>query len=245
MKKYLTVIFLSLLPLCIRAEEKGLSVQDTLAVSATEAVKSDPFKGVPSRVNVKLNGLVALTVINPVVEVRISKHFTGQLEFYGIFAPHKFLWTDYPLSLGIGYLDGRYYIKEAFKGFSAGVTVGYGVFRMNKNVNPFKVGSALVGEYPKETVQVGQVILLGITLGYTFNIGEHWGIEISLGGGWTQAYYEGYSPNEDNIVTERSKPSGGTDKVSDYYDSSISRVRMNNSAQWMPFKGGVFVCYKF
>lgn len=213
-----------------------------MSVYGSYAAKKDTLAVSPAKVNVKLNGLIAIGVINPAFEVRISKRFTAQLETFAVIAPKNYLGTGYPLTLGTGFLEGRYYIKEAFRGFYVGGHVGYGIYRMNKNIYPIKVGSSLDYEKNKESLQYGQNFMSGITLGYTFAIGKHWGIELSWGLGYQLSLYEDLYPNADNTVRADTDSRGHTN----YTDTSMSRLRLNRSAEWMPaYKGGVFVSYKF
>jgi hypothetical protein len=181
------------------------------------------------KVNVKLNAVVAVGVVNPAIEVRVMQHFSVQLEGLGIFAPRNFLGTGYPLSLAASFGEFRYYPKEVFKGFYCAANVGFGVYRMNKNVYPFKWGSSLNYMKDPRSVMVGQNLMAGATLGYvfTFKRNDHWGIEISWGLGWQGSTYEAYTPKDDG-------------------SKDFNHVELNGSGEWLPaYKGGVFISYRF
>ena len=137
-------------------------------------------------------------------------------------APKNFLGTGYPLSLATGFGEMRYYPKETFKGFFCGANIGFGIFRMNKNIYP-----EFITGYKKnpDSIFVGQALLAGLTIGWSFNLPKNWGIEIFWGGGYTRSEYEAYTPKEDGSVTYR---------------------EWNASAEWLPgYKGGVFITYCF
>jgi hypothetical protein len=174
------------------------------------------------RVRVKLNALAVVGVVNPAVEVRVWNYLSVQLDFMGVFAPKNFMGTGYPLSLGTGFAELRYYPVRTFKGFFCAANVGFGIFRMNKNIYP-----KFITGYEKnpDSIFVGQSLLTGLTIGWSFNLPKCWGIEIFWGGGYTLSGYESYTPMED----------GG-----------ISHREWNKSAEWLPaYKGGVCVSYTF
>lgn len=170
-------------------------------------------------VNVKLNGLGVIGVINPAVEFRVLEKWSVQLEGMGIFYSKNFLGTGYPLSLAATWGEFRYYPKKVFKGFFAAPNAGWGVYRLNKNIYPF-----MPYLKDKKSIFVGQNMMCGLTLGWVFSIGERWNIELSLCGGYQISYYESYTPDKNGVISHRT---------------------WNASAEWLAYKGGVFVGYKF
>ena len=169
-----------------------------------------------ARVNVKLNGLALIGIVNPAVEFRVFDRGTVQLEGIGIFYPSGFPGTDKPMTLGATSGEFRFYPKRAFEGFYAGANAGWGVYRLAKSLSP-----GYSHQHPDQ-YQVGHNMIFGATLGYTFNFGRHWSIEISWSGGWQDSTYEGFN------------------------NDGTRYVKLNGSGEWLPiYKGGIFVGYKF
>lgn len=168
------------------------------------------------RLHVKMNALAVIGIFNPAVEFKVFDRGTVQLEGIGIFYPSGFLGSDKPLTLGATFGEFRYYPKKAFQGFFAGANAGWGVYRLTKSLSP-----GYAGTYP-DSYQVGNNMMFGLTLGYTFHIGKHWSIEACWGAGWQDSTYEGFN-----------------------YDGS-RYVTLNGSGEWLPiYKGGIFVGYRF
>jgi hypothetical protein len=76
-----------------------------------------------------------------------------------------------------------------------------------------------------DNYQKGYNYFLGITIGYELKIDKHWLIDIFMGGGNQQGFYKGY------------KLSTG-----ERYDAHTD---YNKSGEWLPYRGGFMVCYKF
>lgn len=190
-----------------------------LCVSTASAFSTelcDSLKRVEEKkVCVKLNGLVVIGIVNPAIEVKVWDYLSVQLDFMGVFAPKNFLWTGYPLSLGTGFVELRYYPKKTFRGFFCAANVGYGIFRMNKNIYPkFIFGY----ETNPNTIFVGQALFAGITIGWSFNLPNNWGIEVFWGGGYERSEYESYTHSDDGSIRYR---------------------EWNASAEWLPgYRGG-------
>lgn len=171
------------------------------------------------KLNIKLNASTLIGVVNPAVEFRVFNKGSVQLEGWGVYAPENFLGTGYPCSLALMYGEFRYYPKEVFKGFFGGVHIGAGVYRLNKNVLP-------IFGYLKDpnSIQVGQNLIVGLTVGYHFTFNKHWGLEVVIGYGRQYSTYESYTTKEDGTVTYRS---------------------LNGSAEYLPTKAGLLVTYRF
>lgn len=172
-----------------------------------------------SKVNVKLNTSTLLGIVNPAVEFRVFDKWSVQLEGWGIYAPENFLGTGYPCSMALMYGEFRYYPKEVFKGFFFGAHIGAGVYRLNKNILP-------IFGYLKNpnSIQVGQNLIIGLTVGYHFTFNRHWGLEVVAGYGRQYSTYESYTHKEDGSVV---------------YSS------LNGSAEYMPTKVGLLITYRF
>lgn len=175
------------------------------------------------RVVVKMNGLLLAGVFNPALEFAVHRNISMQLEGIGIFYHDHLPFLDFPLVLGSSFMEARYYVKEVYRGFYAAPNLGWGVWKMNKSLAPGYFGS-----YNKNTVQYGQNVMLGLSLGYQWILSDHWSLDLNLGLGWQHAIYEGY---KDGVL---------------YLDPSIPVGQANRSSEWMPaYKGGLFVAYRF
>lgn len=75
--------------------------------------------------------------------------------------------------------EGRFYIKEAFKGFYVGGYVAYDHYKVSKWGHPWY------------EVQHGNGLALGITLGYQMEIARRWNMDFYAGGGWHHGWYYG------------------------------------------------------
>lgn len=190
-----------------------------LCASSHAQPHTKPKEEAKSKINIKLNSVIALGIINPAVEFRVFDKGSVQLEALGILAPQNFLGTGYPCSMAAAYAEFRFYPKQVFRGFFCGAHTGLSVYRLNKNILP-------IFDYKKDpaSVQVGQAFLAGITVGYGFVFNRHWGLELSLGYGRQFSTYEAYVPQKDNTVAYRA---------------------LNGSAEYIPTKGGVLISYRF
>ncbi|MEG0518257.1 MAG: DUF3575 domain-containing protein [Bacteroidales bacterium] len=182
-----------------------------------------PSKSDDTRIEVKLNAaLMCVAIVNPAVEFKVWKKATVQLEGIGSFHSTNFLGTGKPFVLGATFGEFRYYIKKAFDGFYFGPNIGWGVYKLNKGLV-----LRYTDQYKGDCYQQGSNMMVGLTLGYQFNIGKHWSIEATWSGGFQHSVYDGYrreSPDEEY-------------KAYTYRDAS---------AEWPPlYKGGIFVGYRF
>lgn len=185
-------------------------------------LKERPSKSDDTRIAVKLNSLVAIAVVNPAVEFKVFNRGTVQLEGLGSFYTTNFLGSGKPLVLGATFGEFRYYIKKAFDGFYFGPNIGWGVYKLNKGLV-----LRYTDQYSNDSYQQGSNLMVGATIGYQYNIGKHWSIEVSWSGGFQQSVYEGY---------HREKPG------EDY----VMYTARNASAEWPPlYKGGIFIGYRF
>lgn len=170
-----------------------------------------------NRSEVKLNSLIFLGIINPAIEVYVNEYTSLQLEAIGIFFPRNFLWTGEPLTLGAAFLEYRYYFKSNQHGFFLGPNAGIGVFRMSKGVIPI-IGDSYDGS---GALQYGYNMMLGLDIGYKFNISKYCSFEICFSPGYQVAFYEGFTPD------------GGM------------YVGLKKSGEWLPlYKGGISLNFK-
>lgn len=119
--------------------------------------------------------------------------------------------------LYMGHIEGRYYFKEAFDGWYVGANIGGSVYDLAK-WNYWNTGK----------YQRGFNYMLGAVVGYQFQWKDKWNIDVFLGGGNSQGFYHGYEKNEyGEIVRYEEAP------------------WFNKSGEWIPYRGGVMISYKF
>lgn len=192
-------------------------------------VDSTAFSTFIPKTNVKLNTMVCIGVINPAVELRISKKFSAQIEALGIMATDNFIGTNYPLQLCACFIEPRWYTKRIFNGLFLGANLGCGTFRLNKNILYKFFGWFPDLNYKKNenSIQIGTTLMAGITLGYaySFKCNPHWAVEANFSFGRQWAVYEEYTHNN---------------------NGQISYLPKNGSAEYMPFyRGGIYISYKW
>lgn len=169
------------------------------------------------RTAVKFSAGIVLGVINPAVEIHLFNRVNLQMDVLGCFQAKGFLNTDDPLTLGMSFLEGRYYFREAYRGFFVGPSAGFGVWRLSKCVFP------LYKHDYNEQYQVGSNIMLGMTLGYNFPINRHWSIDGAVSGGWSGTRYEGHNRSDGSLY-----------------------VSWNGSGEWLPvYKGALSIVYRW
>lgn len=174
----------------------------------------------------KLNGTTLLGLVNPAMEFKVHDYLTIQLDLFGSFY-NKTFWTKkhYPLMMGAGWAEFRYYPVEAFHGFYIGAHLGGSYYKLNYNVVPLIKKHNYIDD---RAYQIGYNLMLGYTIGYafTFKSNPHWGFEISLGGGGHfDKYYHVNNP----------------DKV----PAKEDRVWMKYKGFIPIYKGGILVVYRW
>ena len=102
------------------------------------------------------------------------------------------------------------------KGFFVGGDFALNSFRMNKNVVPL-----VTNDHPEEGYDVGYGYAIGLTTGYKHMFNKHWGAEINLSYGFSHVQHESYDEN------------------------GVRGCELNPSAEWTPFKGGIYLIYRF
>lgn len=171
---------------------------------------------------VKVNVMAgAVAIFNPSIEIGFGKHSGVSMDFVGAFAEENYMGTGYPFLASMGIMGYRFYTKkDSHRGFFVGADLGFNTFKMNKNIIPL-----VAHDHSKNTYDFGYGILMGMTLGYKFLFKERWGVEISVSGGWQHSQHEVYQKGDNNK----------------YYKA----VDMNASAEWFPYKAGVYLTYRF
>lgn len=158
---------------------------------------------------INLAGL-PLGMINGAAEARISKKFTLQPEFF--ISPWKSFFGN-RLQIYNFNLEGRYYFKESFKHFYVGGNLGIAFFDLQK-----------WNYLGTNAYQRGYTILMGVTVGYQYQIGERFNMDLYIGGANSQGFYHGYRI-ESGERYENSSP-------------------WNRSGEMIPYKIGVMLSYK-
>lgn len=202
----------------IKAINKDTTIRTDYHMETTDSnekntIKKSDIQG--NRISVKVNSLLALSIINPAVEFRVSEKLSVQMEAIGIFHPHGFRNNGYPITLATSFGELRYYPKEVLRGFYCGGNIGWGVYRMSKGAIPFYKGAY------KTIYQVGSCFMAGVSVGYNLRLTDHWFLDFSLGGGYQNSYYEAF------------------------YHDGTQYIGLNESAEWLPYKGGISVVYSF
>ncbi|WP_298062214.1 DUF3575 domain-containing protein [uncultured Rikenella sp.] len=103
----------------------------------------------------------------------------------------------------------RFYPREAFRGFYVGGYVSYDSYKVSK------------WDHPKNEVQHGIGVGLGVTLGWQIDIARRWGMDFYVGGGWHHGWYYGV----DTSTGQRYAP-------------------WNESGEWVPYQAGVTFVYR-
>lgn len=126
---------------------------------------------------IKSNALYWLGLVpNVGVETRLGNHFTFEGE--AVFS----LWENVE---GRPYLGtqviagGRYYPKQAFRGFYVGLDAAFDAYKVSK------------WDHPSTDIQHGVGMYYGLALGYQISIGKRWNMDFYAGGGWHLGWYWG------------------------------------------------------
>lgn len=168
-------------------------------------------------IETKLNApALVVGIVNFGVEVGFSKHSAIELSNVTSFNEENFMWSGRPLILNMTMLEYRYYLcNELHKGLFVGGDFAWDVFKMHKSIVPGYADSSTDRDY-----DWGYGLTLGATLGYKFQVAKRWFIEASLSAGWRLTRHEPYI-------------NGTVD------------IPMNASGEWLPYKCGVYISYRF
>lgn len=182
------------------------------------------------QVYLKTNALfLPIGMLNAGVEYQLSKKYTLQSDIF--ISPWKSFSGHEAQIYMIGF-EGRYYFSEAFKHFYVGANFSAAKFVIQKwgywNDNPYVLHGEPTPYITSNLYQKGFSLLFGATVGYQFQLGEKWNMDIYLGGGSSQGFYKGY------------------DRLSgDRYDVKDPKsTAWDKSGEWIPYRGGVMISYK-
>lgn len=159
---------------------------------------SSSSDNVSNRIAVKLNALIFSGTVSPAFEYKLSHNLSAQVQLIGVHQPKGFLGTDKPLSMFAMFVEPRYYPMGTFRGIFFGLNVGFSAFNMARSIiiNNWEEPFDLV--YHK-----GWNVMGGISLGWSFPIGDNFGIEPFITTGCTYSTWDNYV--DDEIVTENKK----------------------------------------
>ena len=160
----------------------------------------------------------ALTMPLAMVKLGVEHAITDRrtLQADGFISPWKSFAGNH-LQMYMAFGEGRYYFDKSFSKFYIGPNIGVGFFDIQK-----------WNYWNTDKYQRGVAILTGATIGYQVKINENWGLDVFVGGGHSQGNYKGYYKED--------SPNFGR------YDSAKS---FNKSGEWILYKGGVMLTYKF
>ncbi|MCY0978082.1 DUF3575 domain-containing protein [Chryseobacterium wangxinyae] len=205
-----------------------ISLFSFINADAQENSTSDVKTISEKKLYVKGNALlIPIGVINAGLEYQLSNKFTAQGDV--LISPWK-SFAGHEAQIYMGTLEGRYYFKEAFKGWHVGANFSVGTYILQKptywNDNTFV--DAQVGvptQYiNSQLYQKGFSFLLGVEGGYQFRLADNWNMDIFAGIGNSQDFYKGYVRG-----------------TGERYDSAQG---FNRSGEWLPYRGGVMICYR-
>lgn len=169
------------------------------------------FNTVSSQTSIKANLVTAPVLIpNVGVETVLGTNFSFQIDATASFwqsvngAPQQFLMV---------FPELRYYPKASGQGFFVGGHIGGSTFKFQKPQY-----------WNTDYYQQGFNYMLGVTLGYQFQLNDKWNLELFAGGGNQQANYKGY------LIS-----------TGERYDDATN---YNKSGEWLPYRGGLMLVYK-
>lgn len=171
--------------------------------------------------------LIPIGVVNVGLEYQLSNKFAMQGDV--LISPWK-SFAGHEAQIYMGTVEGRYYFKEAFKGWHIGVNISVGAFNIQKpsywNDNIYvdaQIG--IPSQYiNSQLYQKGFSFLFGVEGGYQFKLADKWNMDIFAGIGNSQDFYKGYVRG-----------------TGERYDSANG---YNRSGEWIPYRGGVMISYK-
>lgn len=158
--------------------------------------------------------------VNPSVETAISEKWTFSFDVLATFKNETS--SHGPFRILMVMPEGRYYLKEKFKGFYGGINAGYAMARMTK---PDWWGEDYAANHEYD---VAWIIVAGFTIGYEYNINDRWMLEAFIGGGRAWSMHERFI-----------YPDGGRGTKA---DGSI--IKLNGSEEYLPYKGGINISYR-
>lgn len=201
----------------------------TLALIATGIFSNAQYdEEKKNQLYVKANAVfLPIGILNAGVEYQLNKKYTFQTDV--LYSPWE-SFAGHELHVGMLSVEGRYYFKEAFKGWYLGANVSGGIYKFQKwnywNDKPYlnlETGED-TGYKTSDLYQKGFSLSMGITGGYQFRLADNWNMDLFLGIGNFQSYYKGY-----------------VRQTGERYDQAEG---YNRSGEWIPYRGGVMISYK-
>lgn len=179
------------------------------------------------KLSVKANALfLPIGILNAGLEYQISDKMTLQGDLF--ISPWKSFAGKYAQVYMVGF-DARYYFKEAFKHFYVGANLSAAHYIMQKynywRTAPYQYTDDSPVYLTSDLYQNGYSIFLGATVGYQFELGTKWNMDVYLGAGNAQSFYKGYHKELDVR-----------------YDNDGRK--WNKSGEWIPYRGGVMISYQ-
>lgn len=199
-----------------------------LAISVGTFITAQVQDSVTSKkLYVKANAVfIPVGMLNAGLEYQLSPKITLQGDVF--ISPWKSFLGKYA-QMYMGFVEGRYYFKEAFSKWYVGVNIGASVFKMQKwnywSDAPFQYTETSPIYVTSDLYQRGFSLMMGATVGYQFHINENWNVDVFAGGGTSQGFYRGYH----KILGVRYDEDGRT---------------WNKSGEWIPYRGGIMISYK-
>ena len=134
-----------------------------------------------AQTKIKTNGAYWLVgVLNLSAETRVSDHIT--INFDAVYSPWERFFGK-PLKIMQLIPEARYYFRESYDGWYAGIYVAYHTFTMTK------WDHWDLGEY-----QTGCGFAAGAVVGYAMDLSDRWSMDFYVGGGYQQSEYMTYGP---------------------------------------------------
>ena len=177
---------------------------------------------------VKANALfLPIGMLNAGVEYQLNKKWTLQGDVF--ISPWKSFAGKYAQVYMIGF-DGRYYFNEAFKHWYIGGNISFSRYIIQKynywNDNNYQYTPESPIYKSSDLYQNGFSYIIGATVGYQFELGKNWNMDLYVGAGSIQSYYKGYHK-----------------ELGVRYDTDPTR-EYNQSGEWLPYRGGVMISYR-
>lgn len=206
----------------------AFSLLSVITVKAQESQTLENNYEDQKKLYVKGNALfIPLGIINAGLEYQLNHRFTLQGDLlispWKSFAGHELQY--YSVSA-----EGRYYFKEAFRGWYLGANIGASSYVLQKwdywKDEPYPSTVYDNEIFTKSNLyQKGYSILFGITAGYQFKLSDNWNMDLYGTIGSSQDFYKGY----DRVSGKR-------------YDEVLEGY--NRSGEIIPYRGGVMISYK-
>ena len=206
----------------------ALSLFSIINISAQDTQTQENNSETEKKLYVKGNALlIPIGIINAGLEYQLTNKITMQGDVF--ISPWK-SFAGHEAQIYMGTIEGRYYFKEAFKGWHVGANVSVGAYTIQKpsywnDRNYLDVQVGVPSHYiNSQLYQKGYSILYGIEGGYQFRLADNWNMDIFAGIGNSQDFYKGYVRG-----------------TGERYDSADG---YNRSGEWLPYRGGVMISYR-